>query len=444
MKLKALFIVMMMVVGFGASAQFTWPEDPEQRSDAQTLWTLFDDSYKQGDFDAAKSKLAVLLEKYPSISESLYINAIKVYKESFKNTKDEAEQMANAQMVMDLYEKRYEQYPQSKKEVIDRQANDAFMFYYKESDKTRFILDIFDEAYALMGNEAIYSLGRYNMNMAVIGYARNIGISDEEILNIYDRCTEHIDYQIAQAKSAGKSTKRYDQIKEFIDEKLADLGLIDCEFIVDKLVPEFEANPSDAELANKIFVFAFDGGCTDAEWFTTAAEVVFNSNPNYGVGYMLGTKFGAEKEYEKSKEYFIKSIELTDDNTDKGKALKQLATTLRIQGEKAEARKFAMQAAEVDPTLKEDMYIMIGDMVFGSSECDGKVSQVDDRARFIAAYEYYLMAGDGPVAKLKQASAREQFPTIGDIFTVNKEEGQSIKVGCWIQKTVTLRKRPTE
>ena len=444
MKLRALFILMMTVVGFGASAQFTWPEDPEQRSDAQTLWTLFDDSYKQGDFEAAKTKLAVLLEKYPSVSESLYINAIKVYKESFKNTKDKEAKMANAQKVMDLYEKRYEQYPSSEKDVIDRQANDAFMFYYKESDKTRFILDIFDKAYELKGNDAIYSLGRYNMNMAVIGYARNIGISDEEILSIYDRCTEHIDYQIAKAKNAGKSTKRYDQIKEFIDKKLADLGLIDCDFIVDKLVPEFEANPTDAELANKIFVFAFDGRCTEADWFTKAAEVVFSSNPNYGVGYMLGTKFGAEKEYEKSKEYFIKSVELTDDNTDKGKALRQLATTLRIQGEKAEARKYAIQAAEVDPTLKEDMYVLIGDMVFGSTECDGKVSQVDDRARYIAAYEYYLQAGNGSIAKLKQANAMQQFPTIGDIFTVDKEEGQSIRVGCWIQKTVSLRKRPTE
>lgn len=444
MKLRALYIVMMMVVGFGASAQFTWPEDPEQRSEAQTLWTVFDDSYKQGDYEAAKKPLNSLLDKYPSVGESLYINAIKVFKEEFKNTKDKKAKMAAADKVMNLYEKRYEYFPSSEEDVIDRQANDAFMFFYKEDDKTRYILELFDKAYNLKGNKAIYSLGRYNMNMAALAYTRNVDLSDDKILKIYDRCTEHIDYQIAQAKKAGKSTKRYDQIKEFIDKKLADLGLIDCDFIVNKLVPEFEADPENFEIANKMFVFAYEGGCTDTDWFTQAAEVVFKSNPNYGVGYMLGNKFGADKEYEKSKEYFMKSIELTDDNTDKGKALKQLATTLRIQGEKSEARKYAIEAAEVDPTLREEMYIMIGDMVFGSSECDGKVSQVDDRARFIAAYEYYQMAGDGPIAKLKQSSAMEQFPTIGDIFTVNKEEGESITVGCWIQKTVSLRKRPTE
>lgn len=440
MKLKALFIVMLMVVGFGASAQFTWPEDPAQKSEAQEKWTIFDDMYKQGDFESSKEPLAILLEKYPTLSESLYINAIKVYHESFNNASDQAIKMENAEKVMSLYEARYKNYPSSEVKVIDRQANHAFQYFYKVKDKTRFTLDLFAKAYELKGNDAIYSLARYSMNMAAIAYTRNIGMTDEEILTIYDRCTEHVDYYIEKATSAGKATKRYDQIKEFIDKKLADLKLIDCDFIVNKLVPEFEANPSDAELANKIFVFAFDGGCTDEAWFTSAAEVVFNSNPNYGVGYMLGTKFGAEKDYEKSKEYFMRSVELTDDNTDKGKALKQLATTLRIQGNKIDARKYAIEAAEVDPALKESMYTMIGDMVFSSTECDGKVSQVDDRARFIAAYDYYQMAGNA----MKMNQAAQQFPTIGDIFTVNKEEGENIKVGCWIQKTVQLKKRPTE
>lgn len=438
MRSKALFIVAMMIFSFAASAQFNWSEDPATKSEEQTQWTIFDDSYKQGDYEAAKVPLQKLLDMSPGLSKSLYINGIKVWKETFKVEKDAAKKTAAAEKVMDLYQMRYDNFAGEEAKVIDRQANDGFQFFFKDKTKTRYVLDLFDKAYEMKSNKAVYSLGRYNMNMAAIAYSRNSGITGEEILKIYDRCTGHIDAYIEQAKSQNKATKRYDQIKEFIDKKLADLGLIDCEFIVDKLVPEFEGNPTDTELANKIFVFAFDGGCTDAAWFTAAAEVVFNSNPNYGVGYMLGTKFGAEKDFEKSKAYFLKSVELTDDNTDKGKALRQLASTFRIEGNKSEARKYAIQAAEVDPSLKKSMYTMIGDMIMGSNECDQKLSQVDDRARFIAAYDYYAIAGNGS----KMNSAKEQFPTIGDIFTVNKEEGESIKVGCWIQKSVKLQKRP--
>ena len=75
-----------------------------------------------------------------------------------------------------------------------------------------------------------------------------------------------------------------------------------------------------------------------------------------------------------------------------------------------------------------------------SSECDKQQSQVDDRARFIAAYEYYQKAGN----RLKMSQAQAQFPTIGDIFTASKEEGSSVFVGCWIQKSVKLARRPDQ
>ncbi|MHA7099429.1 hypothetical protein [Roseivirga pacifica] len=438
MRLKALLIVAFLAVGFVANAQFNFPEDPEQRSEAQTLWTLFDDSYKQGNYEAAKAPLEKLITKFPKLSTSVYINGIKVWHEAFDAAKDDATKQAAADKVMQLYQMRYDNFPGEESDVIDRQAIHAFQYYYKDADKTDYILDLFKKTYELKGNDAFYPVGRYYMNAASLAFARKTGITDEEILGIYDRCTEHIDYQIAKAKAGNKSTKRYTQIKEFIDSKLADLNLIDCAFITEKLVPEFQQNPNDAELANKIFAFAYTGGCTDEAWFTQAAEVVFTSSPNYGVGYMLGVKFGADKEFDKSKEYFLKSVELTDDNTDKGKALKQIAATERIQENYSEARKFALQAIEVDPTLKEDMYTMIGDMVMASSSCDKLQSQVDDRARFIAAYDYYAAAGNA--AKMSQAKA--QFPTIGDIFTANKEEGQTIQVGCWIQKSVKLQRRP--
>jgi hypothetical protein len=40
-------------------------------------------------------------------------------------------------------------------------------------------------------------------------------------------------------------------------------------------------------------------------------------------------------------------------------------------------------------------------------------------------------------------SAMEQFPSINDIFELNMEEGQAINVGCWINETVILQRRPS-
>ena len=438
MRLKGLLLVAFMVICTSAIGQFNWPEDPSERSAAQVLWTLFDDDYKQGNYEATKPRIEELMSKYPTLSNSLYINSIKVWKETWRSEKDATAKAEAANKVMDIYAARYENFPDDKNKSVDRYAIDAFFFFYRDKAKTQFLIDIIEEAYDLKGDDCNYSLGRYYMQMATLAVSRKLGISDDKLLEIYERSTKHIDYQIAKAKSANKDTKRYNDIKKFVDEKLADLKLIDCDFVVEKLVPEFNADPSNYEIANKIFVFAFDGGCTDAEWFTKAAQVVFDSNPNYGVGYMLGVKFGANKEFDKSKEYFVRAAELTDDNTDKGKAYKQIASTERINGNKIAAKEFALKTAEIDPTLAPEMYVMIGDMIMGSSECDKQVSQIDDRARFIAAYNYYAKAGNSP----KMSSAKAQFPTISDIFTANKEEGESVSVGCWINTTVKLQKRP--
>ena len=134
MRFKALFIVSMMVLAFSASAQFIWPEDP-LRKEAQTLWTIFDDSYKQGDFEVAKVPLQTLIEKYPTLSKSLYINGIKVWKESFKNEKDAVKKSEAAVKVMEFYKMRYDNFPGEEAKVIDRQANDAFQFFYKDKSK---------------------------------------------------------------------------------------------------------------------------------------------------------------------------------------------------------------------------------------------------------------------------------------------------------------------
>lgn len=440
MKLKALFLTASLVLCSSLQAQFFWPENPEERSEVETLWTLFDDTYKQGDYEASKPYLDKIIDKFPGLSTAVYINAIKVWKDTYKNEKDPTTKKAAADKIMSLYEMRYDNFEGEKKKVIDRQAIDAFQYYYKDTPKTQELLDLFEEAYKLKGNDAYYPLGRYYMNMATFAFVRKVVTEDDEILKVYDRTTEHIDYQIAKAKSEGKSITRHTSIKEFIDKKLADLKLVDCDFVVNKLVPEFEKDPTNSELANKIFAFAFEGGCTDADWFIKAAQQVFESSPQYGVGYLLGVKFGSEKDFDTSKDYFIRAAELTEDNTDKAKALKQVAATERIQGNKTEAKKFALQSAEVDPTLKEEMLTLIGDMIMGSDECDKKESQIDDRARFIAAYDYYIQAKNS----LKAAQARAQFPTISDIFTAGKEEGENIFVGCWVQKSVKLQRRPEQ
>ncbi len=440
MKSKVLYICGMVLLASSAFAQngWNWPEDPEEKKEVQLTYTLYSDSYKGGNYDEAKVHLDKLLTNYPKLNKSIYINGIKIYKEAWKNEKDATKKSAAVDKVLSLWSGRFEHYPSEEKTNIDRMAIDAFLMLYRNSDKTQYLLDLFGKTMEVRGEKTNYSVPKYYMRTVTLAKARGIDMNESKILEIYSDAIRILEAQIKSLKSQGKSTSKQESAIEEIDGDLSKLGVIDCDFIVAKLVPDFEQNPDDAELAQKIFSFAFDGGCTDAQWFTNAAIKVYDNDPNYGVAFLLASRYLKEKDYATAKEYFLKAVDLTDDNTDKGKALKQIASASRIAGNKVEAREYALKTLEADPSLASDMYTMIGEMYMGSSECDKKTSQIDDRARFIAAYEMFVKAGN----RSRMAAAKEQFPTISDIFTANREEGENLKVACWINATVKLQRRP--
>ena len=56
---------------------------------------------------------------------------------------------------------------------------------------------------------------------------------------------------------------------------------------------------------------------------------------------------------------------------------------------------------------------------------------------YIAAYNMYQKAGNTSKMNL----AKQQFPTIEEIFVRNRKEGEQINTACWINETVSLTKR---
>lgn len=92
---------------------------------------------------------------------------------------------------------------------------------------------------------------------------------------------------------------------------------------------------------------------------------------------------------------------------------------------------------EADPSVSSKAYTHIGNLYLNSQECYGQQSLVQDRSIFLAAYKMYEKAGNTSAME----TAAKQFPSAEEIFNENKELGQQITVGCWINETVTLQKR---
>ena len=178
--------------------------------------------------------------------------------------------------------------------------------------------------------------------------------------------------------------------------------------------------------------------CYDDPARMQAAMVVNKSEPSYGMSKTIGRLSNSDGKIDEGLEYFKQALELAESGTEKGDILYLMAQSYFQKGSKSTARSYAVKATEADPTKKEG-YILVGDMYMNSSkECTGS-NVVETRAVYIAAYNWYAKGGNSS----KMASAKAQFPSIEEIFTYGMKEGDKVTVGCWINESVELQRRPS-
>ena len=296
------------------------------------------------------------------------------------------------------------------------------------------MFETYERAYELMGNE----IGTNNL-VAYMDVVRRYKLSggeltDDEILDRYSTVMGIIDYKSENENNPAK----YEKIRNFVDKMLTSMVKVDCAFIVDKLGPKLQENKSDLALAKKIIGLSLNAGCTDSDTFLEAALVLQENEPTYGTAKIIATKYAAAGDQAASEEYFNKALELADSNEKQGEIHYSMGIQSMQKGRKASARTSLLKAVNADPSLTK-CYKLIGDMYMTSfQECAKGESKVEDRAIFIAAYDMYRRSGD----QKAMANAKEQFPSIEDIFTENYNEGDAFKVGCWINEAVTLQRRP--
>ncbi len=433
MKLR-LIAILLFVGGISAFGQgnWNWPDNEEMKAQAEEKNVLYNDARKQGNFADAAENLEWLLTNTPDLNSSLYINGIKIYKELAKNASGD-EQLTFEAKVMELHDLRIKYFGNEAK-VLDRKAYDAYKYYKDDQSKYQELFDLYEKAFELNGK----NIGSQNLvaYMDVIRRYKLSGgeLSDDDILNRYTNVMEIIDYKIEQ----GGDPAKFNKTRDFVDKMLTSMIKVDCEFIKDNLGKKLAENPDDLDMAKKIMGLSLSAGCTDADIFLAAAIVVQEKEPNYGIAKVIAAKYAGASNFKEAEKYYHICLELTDVNVKKADIFFELGRQYAQVGRKSDARTNLLKAVAIDPARTKS-YKVIGDLYMTSyNECKKGESRVEDRAIFIAAYNMYKKSGD----QKSMANAKSQFPSMEDLFNENLSEGDTFKVGCWINQIVTLQRRP--
>ncbi|NJN25678.1 MAG: hypothetical protein HC819_06825 [Cyclobacteriaceae bacterium] len=413
-----------------ANAQWNWPED---KAKAETKNALYTDALKQENYRSAANHLHWLLVNAPNLNKSIYINGVKIYDGLATEEADIAKKKMYQDSVLALYDLRIKHFG-DESGVLNRKAYDAYKYYNDDKDRYKELFDLFKNTFELNGKK-VMDINLLPYMDVVRRYKLSGGsISDEEVLGIYEEIVDITNYKIEVVK------KNVDNLKVVLDKVNEILvGTIDvnCDFVEQNLGPKLKAEPTNLKLAKNILRLSFAGKCLDLPVFIEAAKVVQKEEPEYGLAKLIGQSAAAKDDFTTAIQYLEESIELTDDNTKKADSYYSLAVIQSNLDKKVSARDYARKAIAADPTKKE-AYKVIGNLYYNSfNECSRGENPVHDKAVYLAAYEMFRLAGDSSGMSRAQA----QFPTMDDIFTFNMQVGDSYRIGCWINETVTIQKR---
>jgi tetratricopeptide (TPR) repeat protein len=429
---KALVFPMMMIaIAVQAQPGWNWGDQVDIAKEKNAFYV---DMLKGGKFTEAIPAHNWLLENTPDLNESLYQNGAKIYEGLVETEKDPAKQETYKAKALEMYDLRI-QYFGREAYVMNRKVYPAYKFYKGDKSKYEELFNMFSKAYDL--NKEDFYTNNLAAYMDVVRRYKATGgdISDEQVIDIYTQITDVLDVKRAE----GKNVAAIDRISDAVDKMLSSTVDLNCDFVESILGPKFEAEP-DVKIAKKIFSLMLTGKCTDRPLAFEAARVVNENEPSYGIAKFLAVRAASDGDVTTAMSFYEQALDLTDENIKKAEIYMGMARLEANNGNKVASRSNARKSLAFDPSNKE-AYSLIGNLYMGSfDECKGGEKKTHDYAIFIAAHKMFQLAGDSE----GMAKAKALFPSIEDIFNDEYAEGDTYQVGCWINETVTLERRPNQ
>ncbi len=411
------------------------PADAALASEASRRFAIAVDAISIDRYREAASALNWLMKNVPDLYDGLYINAYKAYEELAEAATDENKKNMFLDSMIISYDKKEEIYG-----LNDREKNNKAYRYYKywKSDKEKIAAGM--EAYRV-----VYEKPEAVINNNIVSYmdmvrryrAYGNEYTNEQVIDVYSKVMNVIELKATEGEDADKLDRYKAAVNGLLTQTMG--NDLNCEFIEKNLAPPLDLG-DDLNLAKKVFGLLLERGCGDNKYIEVAAKIIQKQEPTEGIAKVLAQRAFGKKDYENAAAFYMEALKLSTDNEKKADLQMNISQLNLAQGKKTEARSAAMEAAKLDPAKANEAYTYIANMYMNSfDDCSKKQSQIDDRSIFMAAYDLYQRAGN----TAGMAEAKKQFPTVSDVFTANKKEGESIRVGCWINVTTTIKTRPS-
>ena len=430
--------------------------------------SIFSEYVKAKNYDAAYEPWMELRERNPKFNSAIFVYGERILKHMIKNSSADKKVDYINDLVKLWNEKRIN-FP-SKTPLGDVLAKAAQLQYdyMSELNITKSeVYDMFNSAFITDSKTFNNPKNLYTYFGLIVDLYDQDLKSAEELFTKYDEISEKVEKEIKnytnkvneflpdeisesnlelspkdkkRVSSYNSFLKAYDQISKGMEKKVGDRA--NCDNLIVLYDRSYEENKDNGIWLQRALNRLFNKECMDSELFVKILQQKNMLDPNASTSYYLGIIKAKEGKSSEALEYYNQAIELENDAYEKAKILFRIATQFKKDGLFSRARSYYMQALKFNPSMGR-CYLAIAQMYANSAKNCGS-DNFTKRAVYWLASNEALKASrvDSKLNKLANQSSRNYLakaPQKSEIFSSGRE-GEIIKIGCWIGRTVKVPK----
>jgi tetratricopeptide (TPR) repeat protein len=420
--------VMMASVSFAQEEEANWGNDSLKCRQNIALYTDF---LTKQEFKGSTRFWQEAVITCPQYKSSLYKNGAYIYGKLADAEQDAALKQNYIDSIYFSYEKLMEYFGATAEAKQDYGI--ALMKYdanknYEKANKL--LSDAIDAAPAEVSATALQMYSKSNM---MLYKAKKF---DE------GQMVEEYFKSINASQEAYKKTQNpnFPKVDDYLNSVYA--PFLSCDQLLPFNEKKFESNPDDVENLQKILASLQKGKCLEGDLFGKVTEKLLKLSPSAEGHYNYAILMEKRNKDSEAISNISKAIDLCGDCEDKEKYIAMAARIAANAGRGQQAVSFATQWLNINPNSGEAYLIMARAYASSANSCAN--TEVEKGLVFALAIDYAIKAKgvDSSVASTANtyiATWNKYLPTKENLFFEGKEVGSSFTVGCWINKTTTVR-----
>lgn len=437
-RLTILTAVLLLATMFGVNAQTK--ESKYGVDSVKTILhaSLYGEMVKQKNYKEALPGWRYIFNNAPKYQKSTYSNGVKIMRGMFRATKD----AKYVDTLMMVYDQRIKYFGTNKKYpkgwILGRKGGDLLTYKKKDIASVKEAYNIMKESIALRDVKAEAAVVNKTMEAGKILVMAG-ELAPELVIDDY---LAFMDLLTKQMELYPKKANNIKGARANVENDFFSAGVADCETLSGIFTPKFEANPDDMVLINKIMKMLNRQECEEGVLYAKVAEQKYKLEPSADAAHNLAKMFIKKKQFSKSMGYLEKSISLEEDAEVKADLHFKLGSILLMQHKLVAVRKNALAAIKFKSNWGQP-YILIGKAYAAFSKEYSKKPVERGSVYWVAVDKFKKAKSVDPecaeeAQKLINTYSK-YFPGKENAFFEGLKEGDTYKVGAWINETTKVR-----